>query len=130
MAPKPRTRCRAGPYLAGRGRALALKGMSMYGLHGKMKARPGQRDTLLRLMLDGTDPQDPMPGCYLYVISRADDDPDGLWITEVWRDKEAHDASLSLASVQALIAVARPLIAGFADRSEFTPLGGFGIPAE
>jgi quinol monooxygenase YgiN len=100
----------------------------MYGLHGKMKAQPGQRDALLQLMLDGTDTEKPMPGCYLYVISRADDDADGLWITEVWRDKAAHDASLSLDSVQALIAKARPLIAGFSDRSEFTPLGGLGVP--
>jgi quinol monooxygenase YgiN len=95
-----------------------------------MKAQPGQRDALLQLMLDGTDTENPMPGCYLYVISRADDDLDGLWITEVWRDKAAHDASLSLESVQALIAKARPLIAGFSDRSEFTPLGGLGVPNE
>ncbi len=102
----------------------------MYGLHSRMKAQPGQREALLKLLLDGTDSEQPMPGCYLYVISRATDDPDGLWITEIWRDQAAHDASLSLDSVQALIAQARPLIAGFADRSEFTPLGGFGLPGE
>ncbi len=101
----------------------------MYGLHGKMKAQPGQRDALLELMLNGTDTANPMPGCYLYIISRADDDPDGLWITEVWRDQAAHRASLTLESVQTMIAQARPLIAGFADRSEFTPLGGLGLPA-
>lgn len=102
----------------------------MYGLHGKMKAQPGQREALLRLMLDGTDTTTPMPGCYLYLISRADDDLDGIWITEVWRSKEDHDASLTLDSVKALIALARPLIAGGSDRSEFTPLGGLGVPTD
>ena len=102
----------------------------MYGLHGKMTAQPGQRDALLDIMLSGTDTSNPMPGCYLYLISRATDDPDGIWITEIWRSKEDHDASLTLDAVKALIAVARPLIAGGSDRSEFTPLGGLGLPVE
>jgi quinol monooxygenase YgiN len=46
----------------------------------------------------------------------------------VWQSAEHHQASLQLASVQATIAAARPLIAGFADRVEFTPLGGKGLP--
>lgn len=91
----------------------------MYGLHGKMKAQPGQRDALLDILTKTAD--DGMPGCLMYLISTANDDPDGLWVTEIWQSQADHRASLDLDSVKALIA-------GMSDRSEFTPLGGIGMP--
>jgi quinol monooxygenase YgiN len=38
----------------------------MYGLIGKLKAIPGQRDTLTRILLDGAAG---MPGCLSYVVA-------------------------------------------------------------
>ncbi|ODT83645.1 MAG: antibiotic biosynthesis monooxygenase [Pelagibacterium sp. SCN 64-44] len=96
----------------------------MYGLIGKMLAQPGKREELLAIMLEG---QVPMPGCRSYVIARDPAGPDSLWITEVWDDRENHAASLHLPAVQATIAKARPLIAGFGERFETEPLGGLGV---
>lgn len=98
----------------------------MYGLIGKMLAAPGKREELLRIMLDG---QDAMPGCLSYVIARDPNSEDGIWITEVWDSKESHDASLQLPHVQATIAQAKPIIAGFGDYFDTEPLGGIGLPA-
>ncbi|MDQ3421426.1 MAG: antibiotic biosynthesis monooxygenase, partial [Acidobacteriota bacterium] len=39
-----------------------------------------------------------------------------------------HQASLGLPAVQAAIAKARPMIAGFGERFITTPLGGVGLP--
>lgn len=100
----------------------------MYGLHGKIVCQPGKRDELLKLFLDSPSTYD-MPGCHAYIVSSDPADPDGIWIYEVWQSAEHHRASLQLEPVQALIAVARPLIAGFADRVELTPLGGKGLTA-
>jgi quinol monooxygenase YgiN len=97
----------------------------MYGLIGKMTTVTGQRDTLLAILLEGTAP---MPGCLSYVIASDPGDPDGLWITEVWESRASHQASLKLPAVQAAIAKARPLIAGFSNRIETVPLGGLGVP--
>lgn len=97
----------------------------MYGLHGKMKSQPGQRDALISLLLDASGGMD---GNLLYVVSADPADPDGIWVYEVWLSQEYHRASLQLPSVQALIARARPLIAGMSDRVEFIPLGGNGLP--
>ena len=96
----------------------------MYGLIGKMNAVPGQRDALAAILLDGTQA---MPGCLSYVIARDPADESALWITEVWDSQASHKASLSLPSVQAAIAKGRPLIAGFSDRVETVPIGGYGI---
>jgi hypothetical protein len=61
---------------------------------------------------------------------RYPENPDALWITEVWNSQASHAASLTLASVQHAIARARPLIAGFSDRVVTTPVGGIGLSTE
>jgi quinol monooxygenase YgiN len=98
----------------------------MYGLIGKMTAVTGQRDAVAAMILDSTRS---MPGCLSYVIATDPADPDGLWITEVWDSAASHKASLSLPAVQAVIAKARPLIAGFSNRVETVPIGGQGLGA-
>lgn len=96
----------------------------MYGLIGKMTAVPGQRDALAAILLAGTGA---MPGCLSYIIATDPADPDALWITEVWDSPASHQASLALPTVQAAIAQGRPLVAGFSNRVETVPIGGYGL---
>lgn len=96
----------------------------MYGLIGRMKAQPGQRDALAAILLEGTGA---MPGCLSYVVARDPTDADALWITEVWDSADSHRASLNLPEVQAAIAKGRPLIAGFDSQTETEPLRGIGL---
>ena len=100
----------------------------MYGLIGKITAVAGSRDTLAKILLDGTAA---MPGCLSYIVAADPAEPDALWVTEVWDSQASHTASLQLPSVQAAIAKGRPLIAGFSNRVESVPIGGHGMrPAE
>ena len=96
----------------------------MYGLIGKFRAMPGKRDELAPILLAGTTA---MPGCLSYIVAVDPTDPDALWVTEVWNSKESHHASLALPAVRDAIGKAKPLIAGFGERFETTPLGGVGI---
>lgn len=96
----------------------------MYGLIGKMTATPGQRDALIAILLEGTTA---MPGCLSYVVAADPADVDAIWITEVWDSEASHTASLQLPAVQAAIVRARPLIAGFSNRTVTTPVGGVGL---
>jgi quinol monooxygenase YgiN len=98
----------------------------MYGLIGKMRAARGQRDAVMDLLRDSTGA---LPGCLSYIIARDPADADAIWVTEVWTDAESHKASLQLPEVQAAIAKARPIIAGFEFQVETQPVGGFGLPA-
>lgn len=99
----------------------------MYGLIGKMSAKPGQRDAVIALVLDGVDA---MPGCLSYVVAKDAEDPNGIWITEVWDSAESHAASLKLPAVATAIRQAVPLLdmtaAGF--RQSTVPVGGTGLP--
>jgi quinol monooxygenase YgiN len=96
----------------------------MYGLIGKMTAAPGRRDELVQILLEGTTA---MPGCLSYIVAADAGDEHGIWVTEVWQDQASHAASLQLPGVRAAIARGRPLIAGFSNRVETTPVGGVGL---
>jgi len=101
----------------------AQEKQAMYGLIGQMKAAPGKRDELVAILSESTGG---MPGCLSYIVAKDATDADALWITEVWTDKDSHAASLKLPAVQAAIAKARPIIAGFGHRFETVPMGGVG----
>lgn len=96
----------------------------MYGLIGRMLATAGRREELLAILLGNTET---MPGCRSYIVARDPASEDGIWITEVWDSQAEHQGSLQLPHVQAMIAKARPMIAGFAERFETEPLGGMGL---
>jgi quinol monooxygenase YgiN len=97
---------------------------AMYGLIGKMTAVVGQRDALASMLVDSAGA---MPGCLSYIVATDPADADALWITEVWDSAASHQASLKLPAVQATIAKARPIIAGFSNRVETVPIGGYGL---
>ena len=99
----------------------------MYGLIGSITAQPGQREALAAILLRAANAMQALEGCYLYIIANDPTDADKLWITEVWRSAEDHQASLQDAGVIAAISEGRPLIAGMGDRKETVPLGGKGI---
>ncbi len=96
----------------------------LFGLHGTIRAKPGQRDALLAIMVDASKGAPRMPGCRLYVVSLVPDDPDAVAVTEIWDDKASHDASLTLESVRETIGRARPLIAGSGTSTTLHPVAG------
>ena len=101
------------------GAIAAAAGDGMYGLIGQMVAVPGKRDALVAILAEGTAD---MPGCLSYVVALDAKDTDAIWITEVWKDKASHAASLALPAVKAAIAKGRPLIAGFRTHIETIPV--------
>ena len=96
----------------------------MYGLIGRMTAKPGQRDPLIAILLGEVSG---MPGCLSYIVAKDPEDADAIWITEVWDTAASHRASLSLPSVQAAIAKGRPLIAGMDKGTQTVVVGGHGL---
>jgi quinol monooxygenase YgiN len=99
--------------------------MPLYARQGKLVARPGQRDALAAILLAQEAGLSTMPGCRLYLVFAADEEPDVLHVTELWDSAEAHRASLDLPGVRAAIERARPLLAG-AEGAELRYLGGLG----
>jgi quinol monooxygenase YgiN len=93
---------------------------------GSMKARPGHRDDVVSILLSGVDGLRDA-GCDLYVVGVPDTDDDIIWVTEVWRSKAHHDASLRLPETRAAIGRAMPMLTGEFSSRELTVAGGLGV---
>jgi quinol monooxygenase YgiN len=99
-----------------------------YFLHGKLSAKKGQGPTLTALLLKAAAAMPQVKGCVVYAISKDQNDPNAVWVTEIWDSKEDHDNSLKLESVRAIISQAMPVIDGMPQKGqELEVLGGMGI---
>ena len=97
-------------------------------LHGRFGAKPGKRDPLAANLLRAAAAMQDLAGCRLYVVSTADSDPDGVWVTEIWDSAEDHAASLQLPATRQLIAETMPMIGALPERAvQVFALGGKGL---
>ena len=102
--------------------------MNKYGLHGKLTATAGNADQLAAILLEAAQLMATAKGCQLYVVSKDQNNPDAVWVTEIWNRKEDHDQSLQVAGVRELIARAIPLLHGKPEQGqELEIIGGAGI---
>jgi quinol monooxygenase YgiN len=98
------------------------------GRYVRMVAQPGRgaelADTLLRVAAGLRD----TPGCELYLINLSADEPDTVWVTEVWADEAASDRALSSDLGEVGIGEVLELLAGPPELVDLRPLGGTGLP--
>lgn len=68
--------------------------MEQIARHGKMTAREGKAGELAERMLAAAEELESDPGCELYLINRQADDPNVIWVTELWRSQADLDAAV------------------------------------
>lgn len=95
-------------------------------IHGRLPAKPGMREQLVAQLVHAAALMQSEASCRLYVVSTADADPDGVYVTEIWTSPEDHAASLKREDVRALIAETMPLIAGAPTGTRMRAAGGKG----
>jgi quinol monooxygenase YgiN/quercetin dioxygenase-like cupin family protein len=103
--------------------------VSGVGRYVKFTARPGKGEDLANLLLRAAESLQETPGCELYLINRSTTMPDEVWVTELWRDQEALEASLQELQSEGgkrQIAEVTALLIGAPERIDLEPLGGVG----
>ena len=103
----------------------------MVGRYVKFTARAGQGDVLASLLLEIAHSLRETDGCELYAINRARRGIRCVWVTELWRDQEAVDASLAALQTdagKARLGEVMALVDGPPQRIDLQPLGGVGLP--
>jgi len=78
---------------------------------GTLGAMPGKRDELVGHLTRRSDVLAGL-GCLAYEVGVNDENPDTVYVLELWNTEESHRASLALPEVQDSIAAARPLLSG------------------
>jgi len=85
----------------------AAGGFSVY---GRMTAQPGRREALIAHFRDVL--RAGVSGLEWCSISEVIDDPDAIWMAQVWTDKAAHDTWTRSAPVVSATARVMSLLAG------------------
>ncbi|GAA1192965.1 putative quinol monooxygenase [Prauserella alba] len=85
-------------------------------------AVPGKRDELV-VHLTSSKPGLTAAGCLSYEVGVSEDQPDTVFVSELWTSAEAHRGSLELPEVREAIAAARPLISGRSGGFAFDVVG-------
>jgi quinol monooxygenase YgiN/mannose-6-phosphate isomerase-like protein (cupin superfamily) len=97
--------------------------------YAKATAKPGQGAALAAVMLRAAEALEDAPGCLLYIVNRSPEEPEAVWVTELWRSQEDLDAALALDSARALMPEVMELVDGPFEQINLEPLGGVGYSA-
>ncbi len=100
--------------------------MSKIGRYAKLKAKPGQGDALAGHLLEAARQLEGLRGCEQYIVNRTPGDPETIWVSEIWADQAALDASLEQEGARERIAEVMPLLDGRPELIETTPVAGVG----
>lgn len=99
--------------------------MNKYLLHGNFTAKAGLADELATVLIEASKLVSTAKGNRLYVVSKDKNDPNLVYVTEIWDSKEDHDNSLKIEGVRELIMKAMPMIDGQPEKGqELEILGG------
>lgn len=100
----------------------------MYLLHGKLTAKAAHSKELADILINASRLVEKTKGCKLYAIGKDLNEPNSVYITEIWDSKEDHDQSLKQEGVRELIMKAMPILDGPPSKGqELEILGGAGI---
>ncbi|MFS0562224.1 putative quinol monooxygenase [Terribacillus sp. 179-K 1B1 HS] len=101
--------------------------MQKFGLFGRFLVDKEDREELSTILLEAAAAMEDVDGCEVYQVSVSNEEPQAVYVYEVWKDEAAHQASLSLEVTQTLIQRAKPLITGMDRMNTLQTLGGLGI---
>ncbi|WP_314060838.1 antibiotic biosynthesis monooxygenase [uncultured Vagococcus sp.] len=84
--------------------------MEKYSKYGKLTALDGHGKTLLSLLLEASEELKAVASCDCYIVGMNEEEPNAVYVFEVWENKAAHEASLTLDVVRNLIGQAMPIL--------------------
>lgn len=101
--------------------------MSKFCLFGKFTVKDGERETLVDILLEAADSMKNLDDCEIYLVNTSEEEPNSVYVYEVWSSQNSHQASLALDATQTLIMRAKPIITGMERVSTLNTRGGKGI---
>jgi quinol monooxygenase YgiN len=82
-----------------------------FGMQAVITTHAGKGDELAELLVEAAAILQSNDECEVYLIQVAINEPDKIYISEVWSNEQAHKASLTNPAVRAVITRAMPFIA-------------------
>jgi quinol monooxygenase YgiN len=98
-----------------------------FALLNQLTAKPGQRDRVVAVLRESGRLFDDNPACILYLVSESVDDPNLVWVVDLWTSEEAHAEALKAPELRPFVEQAMPMLEGMPKQIEIRPVGGKGL---
>ena len=96
-----------------------------FALLNKLTAKPDQRQQVVDILVESGNLLFPdNPDCHMYMVSEATEDPNVIWVTDLWTSKESHEEALKAPELRPYVEKAMPLLEGMPEQIEIRPVGG------
>ena len=98
-----------------------------YALLNKMTAKPAKRDEVIAILLESGKAFNDNSSCVLYLVYKDREDPDTIWIEDVWTNQNDHSAAMNAPEMRPYIMKCMPLLEGMPEQVEIDLAGGKGL---
>ena len=98
-----------------------------YALINKLTAKPGKRDEVIELILESSKPFKDNPSCLFSLVYKDTEDPNIIWVEDVWTNKDDHTKALAQPELRPYIEKTIPLLEGKPEQHEIELAGGKGL---
>jgi quinol monooxygenase YgiN len=95
-----------------------------YALINKMTTKPGKRQEVIDIMLESGKLFNDNPSCLMYVVAASVNDPNVIWVQDIWENKEDHESAMQSDEMSAFIKQAMPLLEGMPEQFPIELVGG------
>jgi quinol monooxygenase YgiN len=96
-------------------------------LLNRVTAKPGQRQRVVEILVESGKLFDDNSACLLYLVSESTDDPNLLWVIDLWTNQQAHTEALKAPELRPFVELAMPLLEDMPEQIEVRPVGGKGL---
>jgi quinol monooxygenase YgiN len=100
-----------------------------HALINKLTAKDGQREQVVEILVESGRLFDDNEACLLYLVTESKDDPNVIWVVDLWTSEEAHAEALQAPELEPHVERAMPLLEGMPEQIKVRPVGGKGVPA-
>ena len=101
--------------------------MTKFSLLNKFIVQEGKNKEMVDILLEAAESMKDLAECEIYLVNIDENEPNSVYVYEVWTDESAHQASLELEVTQTLISRAKPIITSMERIGAFKKIGGKGI---
>jgi quinol monooxygenase YgiN len=95
-----------------------------FALLNRLTTKPGRRDRVVEILLESGKLFDDNLACRLYLVAESADDPNVIWVADLWTSEEEHTDALKAPEMQPFVEECMPLLKGMPEQIRVLPVGG------
>lgn len=95
-----------------------------FALLNRLTAKPGQRGRVVEILLESGKLFDDNSACQLYLVAESADDPNLIWVADLWTSEQAHAKALEAPELRPFVQECMPLLEGMPEQIKVRPAGG------